>query len=110
MSLVGVILTVLLHLYTLVLIFRLITEMIAGFSREFRPASWFAVTAEAAFRLTDPPVKLLRKVIPPVRTGQVSLDVSVIVLFFILSILQLIVGLVLIDPQVLTGQTQNLTM
>lgn len=101
MSLVGVILYALIHLYTLVLIFRLITEMIASFSREFRPASWFAVTAEVAFRLTDPPVMLLRRAIPPVRTGQIALDLSVIVLFFILVIVQALIGAFLIDPQVL---------
>lgn len=103
MSLVGVIFYVLIHLYTLILIFRLITEMIASFSREFRPASWFAVIAEVAFRLTDPPVKLLRRVIPPVRTGQISLDVSVIVLFFILIIVQALIGSLMIDPQALRG-------
>jgi len=44
--------------------------------------------------ITDPPVKALRRVIPPLKLGGVSLDVSVIVLFFIVMILQVIVQVV----------------
>lgn len=41
--------------------------------------------------VTDPPVKLLRRVIPPLPLGNVRLDLSVLVLFFILSILRSVV-------------------
>ncbi|TNL99467.1 YggT family protein [Corynebacterium tapiri] len=91
MATIGAILLVFLRLYTLVLIARLITEMIESFSRQFRPPRWFAMVAEPVFLLTDPPVKALRRLIPPLRTGGVGIDVSVIVLFLILTVLQIVV-------------------
>ncbi|AWB82932.1 hypothetical protein C3B44_03730 [Corynebacterium yudongzhengii] len=91
MILTGTVILILLRLYTLVLIARIITEMIQSFSKQFRPPRWFAVAAEPIFLITDPPVKLLRRLIPPLRTGNVGIDVSVIVLFIILIVIQAIV-------------------
>ena len=49
--------------------------------------------------VTDPPVKALRKLIPPLRMGGgVGLDVSVLVLFFALAIVQSLIQGVLIRP------------
>lgn len=91
MILTGTVILILLRLFTLVLIARIITEMIQSFSKQFRPPRWFAVVAEPIFLITDPPVKLLRRLIPPLRTGNVGIDVSVIVLFIILIVIQAIV-------------------
>ena len=46
---------------------------------------WFA---ESVYTLTDPPVKFFRRFIPPLRLGGVALDLSFIVLFFAVQILQ----------------------
>lgn len=81
----------LITLYTWVLVARIIIEMIQSFSRSFSPPKWFYVFAEPIFMLTDPPVKLLRRVIPPLPLGNIRLDISVIVLFFGLSILRAII-------------------
>ncbi len=75
------------RVYVLLLVFRIVVEMIQGFSRNWRPQRWFSILCEPIFAITDPPLKLLRKVIPPIRMGNVGLDVSVLVLFFALSIL-----------------------
>lgn len=94
MSLIGTILLILLRIYTLMLIARLITEMIQSFSKQFHPPRWFIMVIEPIFVMTDPPVKMLRQLIPPLRTGGVGIDVSVIVLFIIMIILQAIVGMI----------------
>lgn len=94
MSLIGTILLLILRIYSLMLIARLITEMIQSFSKQFRPPRWYAVVMEPIFVATDPPVKALRRLIPPLQTGGVGIDVSVIVLFIILAVLQLIVRMV----------------
>lgn len=83
----GLILYALINLYTLVLVVRIIIEMIQSFSRQFAPPRWFMVAAEPLFIITDPPVKALRRVIPPLRMGGVALDLSILVLFLILSLL-----------------------
>ncbi|PQM74460.1 MULTISPECIES: YggT family protein [Corynebacterium] len=91
MTAFGIILLALLRLYTLVLIVRIIIEMIQSFSRQFNPPRWFMVIAEPLFVITDPPVKALRRIVPPMQMGGVALDLSVLVLFIILQVLQLIV-------------------
>ena len=79
MTAFGIILLALLRLYTLVLIIRIIIEMIQSFSRQFNPPRWFMVIAEPLFVVTDPPVKALRRVVPPMQMGGVALDLSVLV-------------------------------
>ncbi|MEZ2188790.1 YggT family protein [Corynebacterium sp. CCM 9204] len=84
------ILLLLLRLYSYILILRIIVEMIHSFSRNFRPPRWFAYLAEPLFVVTDPPVKALRRVIPPLRMGNVALDMSIIVLFLLLSLARVV--------------------
>lgn len=75
------ILSLVLTVYLYLLIARILIEMVQAFSRQFRPPRWFAVVAEPIFVVTDPPVKALRRLIPPIRLGGVALDVSILVLF-----------------------------
>ncbi|MCG7236292.1 YggT family protein [Corynebacterium sp. ACRQP] len=100
MALFGAIIYALVGLYSLLVIVRIIIEMVQAFSKQFDPPHWFIMVAEPIFRMTDPPVNALRKLIPPLRLGGsgVGLDVSVIVLFFILMLIQMLVGAVLINP------------
>ncbi|KGN33125.1 membrane protein [Knoellia sinensis KCTC 19936] len=67
-------------LYLLVVFGRLILDWIRVFSRDWRPRGVMLVIAEAVYTLTDPPLKALRKVIPPVRLGGASLDLGFLVL------------------------------
>lgn len=100
MALFGAIIYALVGLYSLLVIVRIIIEMVQAFSKQFDPPHWFIMVAEPIFRVTDPPVNALRKLIPPLKLGGsgVGLDVSVIVLFFILMLIQMLVGAVLINP------------
>ncbi|WP_296213504.1 YggT family protein [Corynebacterium sp. YSMAA1_1_F7] len=82
----------LIRFYVLILILRIIIEMVQSFSRNWRPQRWFSIVAEPLFVVTDPPVKALRKLIPPVQLGGVGLDVSVLVLFFGLQLLSMVLG------------------
>ena len=53
--------------------------------------------AEVLFMLTDPPVKALRRVIPPLRTGGVAVDMSVLVLFLLLMVASMLVRALLLS-------------
>lgn len=77
-----------LFFFWLALVARLVVEVVKSFARQWRgPSSGIAAgTLEVAFLVTDPPVKLLRRLIPPVRLGAVSLDLSITVLFFVVYI------------------------
>lgn len=80
-------------------VIRIIIEMIQSFSKHFDPPRWFMVVAEMLFVATDPPVKALRRVIPPVPMGSgVALDVSVIALFLLLAVAQLAINAFLVTP------------
>ncbi|OFK66170.1 MULTISPECIES: YggT family protein [Corynebacterium] len=92
MSALGSILLVAVSLYSWVLLARIVIEMIQSFSRQFNPPRWFMMVAEVLFVVTDPPVKALRKVIPPLQLGGITLDVSIIVLFLLLSVLSQLIG------------------
>ncbi|AKE39510.1 YGGT family protein [Corynebacterium camporealensis] len=96
MSGIGLALVLVLRLYTFLLIARIIIEMIQSFSRQFNPPRWFILLAEPLFVVTDPPVRALRKVIPPLRMGGVALDISVIVLFLLLNLLTSIVAMTML--------------
>lgn len=83
---------ILLQLFTYLLLVRIIVEMIASFSRNWRPGRLFSTIGEMVFTITDPPVKLVRRVIPAMPMGAVRLDISVLVLFFVLMILRLVIA------------------
>ena len=76
-----------LAIYLVVLIGRMIFSWIQVFAREWRPSGVVLVLAETIFTLTDPPLKLLRRYIPPLRLGTVAMDLSYMVLFIVVLIL-----------------------
>jgi YggT family protein len=84
---VGTVLSALLYLFLLLLIGRLVLETLQSFARKWRPTGVVLVLAEATYTVTDPPLKLLRRFIPPLRLGNVALDLSFMVLFFAVWIL-----------------------
>lgn len=98
-ALFGSILFALVGLYSLMVVIRIIVEMIQSFSQHFDPPRWFMVVAEFFFVVTDPPVRALRRVIPPLNLGNgIGIDVSVIALFLILALLQFIINTLLVIP------------
>lgn len=82
---VGSTLSLLLLLFLLFLVFRLIMEYVFLLARSFRPSGPVAIALELAYSVTDPPLKLLRRVLPPLRIGQVSIDLGFLVLFLLVS-------------------------
>jgi len=69
------------------LLLRLVMDYVMMFARNFRPTGIIAAGLELAYTVTDPPLRALRRVIPPLRLGQFSLDLSFIVLFIATYIL-----------------------
>ncbi|UGY90868.1 YggT family protein [Streptomyces gobiensis] len=75
-----------------VLIFRLVMDYVFMFARSWQPGKAMVVVLEATYTVTDPPLKLLRRFIPPLRFGGVALDLSFFVLMIIVYILISIVA------------------
>jgi YggT family protein len=78
--------------FYLLVVARLIAETTRSFARSWRPAGITAVGLEVVYSVTDPPMKLLRRAIPPLRLGGASIDLSVFVLFIIILVLQQVVS------------------
>jgi YggT family protein len=75
-------------IFLLFLVFRLVMEYVFLLARSYRPAGLVAVGLELAYSVTDPPLKALRRVLPPLRIGQISIDLGFIVLFLVVTILR----------------------
>ncbi len=69
------------------LIVRLIVDWIQVFARSWQPTGPVLVVLEIVFSITDPPIKAVRKVIPPLRLGSIALDVSFILVFIVVILL-----------------------
>ena len=81
------VLTYVLTIYLVILIGRMIFGWVQVFARDWRPTGILLVLAEAIFTVTDPPLKFLRRFIPPLRLGMVAMDLSFMVLFIVVLIL-----------------------
>lgn len=92
MSLLFGILQLLVLLFFLCLIGRLILDWVQALSREWRPKGVVLVAAEGVYTTTDPPLKALRKVLPPLRLGAVQLDLAFLVLAILCSVLMSVFG------------------
>jgi YggT family protein len=59
-----------------VLFARLVLEYIPVFNREWRPKGAGLIAAEVVYTVTDPPIRLFRRFIPPLRIGPVAIDLA----------------------------------
>ena len=83
---VGQVLVVALWLFFVLLIARLVLDYIQMFARSWRPTGVLLVVAEVIYTITDPPLKALRRLIPPLRLGSITLDLSFLVLVVLVQI------------------------
>ena len=86
MGILKVILTYILTIYLLLLVGRMIFSWIQMFARQWVPTGILLVIAESIYTVTDPPLKFLRRYIPPLRLGTVAMDLSFMVVFIVVLI------------------------
>lgn len=76
MAVVGIALYYLLFVFSLALWGRLIADLVQVINQSWRPTGVVLVLVEFAFTVTDPVLKALRRLIPPLRLGPVALDLA----------------------------------
>jgi YggT family protein len=95
-QLIAAILNLALLLYVFVLLSRLILDWIPFFNREWRPRGAGLVAAEIVYTVTDPPIKLFRRFIPPLRVGAIAIDfgfaLTMLLVFILLSVTRTVAG------------------
>jgi YggT family protein len=91
MELVGGILDLILLLAIILLIARFVLDWVQMLARHWRPRGLVLVFCEGLYSITDPPLRAVRRVIPPLRLGAVMLDLSPMVLLIAIFILRAVV-------------------
>jgi len=84
---VGLIINWILWIFLLILFARTILSWVPVLVRDWEPRGPMLVFAEIIYSITDPPLRLLRKVLKPVRVGNMMLDLAFIGLAILVSIL-----------------------
>jgi YggT family protein len=92
LNIVLVVIYYLLALYLVLLVGRLIIDVLQSYSRSWTPSGPLVPVAEVIFTATDPPLRLLRRYIRPLRLGSVSIDLSYTLLFVVIIVLLVVVG------------------
>jgi YggT family protein len=87
MFIIGSIIGWVLWIFLLVLFARMILSWIPVLVRDWQPRGPMLVVAEVIYSVTDPPLRALRKVLKPVRIGNMMLDLAFIGLAIGVSIL-----------------------
>ncbi len=90
MVVVGSIIELFLWLFFVLLLSRLVTDWVQMFAHSWSPRGAMLVGLEFVYSLTDPPVKLLRRIIPPLRIGGMALDLSLLLVLLICWLLRLL--------------------
>jgi YggT family protein len=91
MAAVGEFLLFITWVAVLVLLARFIIDWVQVLASSWRPRGMVAALCEAIFTITDPPLRAIRGVIPPIRMGGAMLDLSPMVLLIGIYIVQILV-------------------
>lgn len=91
MGLVAVILWWLLQAYFFALVARLFIDLALSVNPSLRPAGILLPIIEIIMTITDPALKLARRIIPPIRLGAIQLDLGWTALVFAIFFLQRLV-------------------
>ncbi|MET0692573.1 MAG: YggT family protein [Propionibacteriaceae bacterium] len=94
MTLVGLIIIALLNLFLFILFARMILSWVPVLVRDWQPRGPMLVAAEIVYSVTDPPLRVLRKVLRPVRVGNMMLDLAFIGLVLVIYLLRMVVAVV----------------
>jgi YggT family protein len=85
--LIGAIVEFVLWFYIIFILVRLVAEWVQMFARSWRPSGPGLIALEVVYTATDPPIRTLRRLIPPLRIGAAHIDLSVLFVLLICYVL-----------------------
>ena len=83
MAILAAVALYVLYAFLALLFVRLIVSWVMVFARDWRPTGVVAAVLELAFSVTDPPLRALRRVLPPLRLGSFAVDLAFIVVVIV---------------------------
>ena len=87
MGYVFALITIGIYLLYIAMILRMLFDWVRMFAPGWRPKGVLLLFASGVYAVTDWPMNLLRRVIPPVRVGNVALDTGFLIRIVVLSML-----------------------
>ena len=84
---IGQVIHLVLYVFLIMLLIRIVVSWIEMFARDWSPKGPLLVFLEGIYTVTDPPVRFFSKLIPPVRLGQIMLDLGFLVLLITVYVL-----------------------
>ena len=88
MALLLQILSSVLLVFLILLFARFVVDWVMVLARSWRPSGLVAAGLEVVYATTDPPLKAVRKVIPPLNLGTIRLDLGFMVLLILVFLLR----------------------
>jgi YggT family protein len=79
MQIAGWVIELVLYVFIGLLWVRFVIDWVQVFARSWEPRGVLLVVLEAVYTVTDPPIRALRRVIPPLRLGSFALDLSFLI-------------------------------
>lgn len=92
LSVVWSILSTLLLIYFFIMWARFVLDLVRTFNRNWRPRGFWLVVVELVYTVTDPPVRFFRRLVPPIRIGQIALDLGWSLAMLVVIVLMTIVS------------------
>ncbi len=83
----GTVIEIVLWVFIGCLWIRFVVDWVQVFARSWMPRGALLVALEVDYSVTDPPIKALRRVIPPLRLGNFALDLSFIIVMIVAYVL-----------------------
>jgi YggT family protein len=91
---VGNVLYGLVWFFLALMFVRFIIDWVQVFARQWSPSGPVLVVLEGVYTATDPPIKAVRKFVPPIRLGSLALDLSFMIVFIVAWLLLRVVSIV----------------
>ena len=88
MALLLQIISSVLLVFLILLFARFVVDWVMVLARSWRPSGVVAAGLEVVYTTTDPPLKAVRRVIPPLNLGTIRLDLGFMVLLIAVVILR----------------------
>jgi YggT family protein len=94
-SIIALVVYIALTVFFVLMWVRFILDLVRTFARRWRPRGIVLVIAEAVFVITDPPIKAVRRIVPPLRIGGAALDFAwSIVMLAVIILISVALGFV----------------
>lgn len=86
-SVIATVAYVIVLLFVVAMLVRIVFDVVQMVAREWRPRGLALIGAEIVYSVTDPPIRFVRRFIPPLRIGGVALDLAFMVVMLVAYIL-----------------------